>query len=328
MKSIVRAAILAAFLAATATATATGAAAGEAGSYPERAIRIVSPYAAGGSSGTTARVIAEQIQKAWGQAVIVDDRPGGNTIIGSNIVARAAADGYTLLWQNDAHVTSQYLFHTPYDALKDFQPVATVASTENLLVVNPEVPANSVKELIDYAKKHPSVLNYGSTGLGGPPHLAAELFKSLTGTQITHIPYPGISPALTALVGGQVQMVIQSPSQALQYVKTGRLKALAVTGPRRLAALPDVPTFAEAGLPDFQIRQWFGLFMPANTPRPIVDKWNDEMRKLLALPEVKAKLGAAGLDPLVSSPEEFSSIIKADSARYGKLIKSLGIKAE
>jgi tripartite-type tricarboxylate transporter receptor subunit TctC len=296
--------------------------------YPNRTIRIISPYTAGGSSGTQARLLARKLNETWGQPVIVDDRPGGNTIIGSEIVAKAAPDGYTLLFQTSGHVSNPYLFRTPYDAIKDFAPVATFSSTEQLLVVHPSVPVDSLQQLIALAKSEPGALNYGSSGMGGPPHLGAELFRTMTGIKIQHVPYKGISQATTDLIAGQVQLAIQSPVSAIPYVQSGKLKALAVSGDKRLAALPDVPTFAQAGLPGYDGRFWFGVLAPAGTPKETVDKLSTEIARILAMPDIKTYLHSQGLDPFVSTPEQFAALLSADSAKYEKLIKSANIKAE
>jgi tripartite-type tricarboxylate transporter receptor subunit TctC len=296
--------------------------------YPNRAIRIVSPYTAGGSSGNQARILARKLNEAWGQPVIVDDRPGGNAIIGSDVVAKAAPDGYTLLWQTSGHVINPHLFRTPYDAIKDFTPVATFSSTEQLLVLHPSVPADNLEQFIALAKSKPGALNYASSGIGGPPHLAAESFKNMTGVNVQHVPYKGVSQATTDLIAGQVQLAFQSPVTAIQFVQSGKLKALAVSGDKRLPALPNVPTFAQAGLAGFDVRFWFGVFAPAHTPKEIVDKLSTEIAKILAMPDVKAYLAAQGLEAFISTPEQMAILLREESAKYEKLIKSNNIKAE
>ena len=296
--------------------------------YPNRAIRIVSPYTAGGSSGNQARLLARKLNEAWGQPVIVDDRPGGNTIIGSEFVAKSAPDGYTLLWQTSAHISNPHLFRTPYDALKDFAPVATFSSTEQLLLLHPAVPAENLQQFIALAKSKPGALNYASSGIGGIPHLSAELFSNMTGTKIQHVPYKGVSQATTDLIAGQVQLAFQSPVTAIQFVQGGKLKAVAVSGDKRLSALPDVPTFAQAGLTGFDARFWFGIFTPAGTPREIVDKLSAEIAKVLNMPDVKTYLAAQGLEPFVSTPEQYAALLTVESAKYEKLIKANNIKAE
>jgi tripartite-type tricarboxylate transporter receptor subunit TctC len=297
-------------------------------SYPIRPIRIISPYAAGGSSSTQARILARKLNEDWGQPVIVDDRPGGNTIIGSDLVAKAAPDGYTLLWQSSQHVITPSLFRTPFDVLKDFTPVATFTKTEVLLVLHPSVSANTLQEFIALAKSKPGTINYASSGTGGAPHLAAEMFSNMTGVKMQHVPYKGVSQATSDLIGGQVQASFQSPVSSIAHVQSGRLKALAVSGDERLSALPDVPTFAQAGLSGFDARFWFGIVAPAGTPKEIVDKLSVEIAKVLAMPDVKSFLIGQGLDPYRSSPAQFDALLKSDLAKYEKLIKTNNIKAE
>jgi tripartite-type tricarboxylate transporter receptor subunit TctC len=296
--------------------------------YPNRPIRIISPYAAGGSSSTQARLLARKLNEAWGQPVIVEDKPGGNTIIGTDLVAKAAPDGYTLLWQSSQHVITPSLFRTPFNVLKDFVPVATFTKTEVLLVVHPSVPAKTLKEFIALAKANPGTINYGSSGIGGAPHLAAEMFSNLAGVKLQHVPYKGVSQATTDLIGGQVQASFQSPVSSIPHVQSGKLRALAVSGENRLSALPDVPTFTEAGVPNFDARFWFGIVAPAGTPKGIVDKLSAEIAKVLAMPDVKSFLLGQGLDPYVSTPAQFATLLSADLAKYENLIKTNNIKAE
>ena len=298
------------------------------GPYPNRTIRIVSPYTTGGSAGGVARMLAQKLSDAWGQAVIVEDKPGANQIIGTDLVAKAAPDGYTVLWQVAAHVINPHLIATPYDAIKDFTPVATFASTEYLLVVHHLVPANNLKEFIAYAKSKPGQLNFAGTGNAGPSYLAGELFQSMTGVKMQHIGYKGVAPALTDLIGGQVQVAFQTPVAALQQIKAGKLKAIAVTGNTRLAALPQLPTFEESGLTGFEMTFWFGALMPAGVPREIVDKFAGEMSKILARQDVKDTLASQGLDPYPTTPVQFAALLRSDSDKYGKLIKSANIKAD
>jgi len=296
--------------------------------YPSRPIRIISPYAAGGSSSTQARLLARKLNEAWGQPVIVDDRPGGNTIIGSDAVAKAAPDGYTLLWQSSQHVITPLLFRTPYEVLKDFAPVATFTKTEVLLVLHPSVPANTLQEFLVLAKSKPGALNYATSGIGGAPHLATELFSNMTGVKLTHVPYKGVSQATTDLIGGQVQLAFQSPVASIAHVQSGKLKAIAVSGDERLSALPNVPTFAQAGLNGFDARFWFGVLAPAGTPKEIVDKLSAEIAKVLAMPDVVSFLSGQGLDPYISTPAQFAALLTAETAKYEQLIKRNNIKAE
>lgn len=296
--------------------------------YPSRDIRIISPYAAGGSSGNQARLLARKLSESWGQTVIVDDRPGGNTIIGTEAVARSAPDGYTILWHSSQHVVNPHLFRTSYDALKDLIPVATFTKTELMLVLHPSVPANNLQQFIALAKAKPGTLNYASAGTGSTPHLAGELFAFMSGVKVLHIPYKGVSQAATDLIGGQVQFAFQTPVASQAFVQSGKLKALAVSGDERLVGLPDVPTFTQAGLEDFDVKFWFGLFVPAGTPKTIVDKLSAEIAKILAMPDVKTYLASQGLEPFILAPHQFSSLLSVDYVKYGKLIKNANIKAD
>lgn len=296
--------------------------------YPSRPIRIISPYAAGGSSSTQARLLARKLNEAWGQPVIVEDKPGGNTIIGSELVAKAAPDGYTLLWQSSQHVITPLLFRTPYEVLKDFAPVATFTKTEVLMVLHPSVPANTLQEFLALAKSKPGALNYATSGIGGAPHLATESFSNMTGVKLTHVPYKGVSQATTDLIGGQVQLAFQSPVASIAHVQSGKLKAIAVSGDERLSALPNVPTFAQAGLNGFDARFWFGVLAPAGTPKGIVDKLSTEIAKVLAMPDVVSFLSGQGLDPYISTPTQFAGLLTAETAKYEQLIKRNNIKAE
>ena len=296
--------------------------------YPNKTIRIINPYATGGSAGGIARLLAQKLSENWGQPVIVEDRPGANQIIGTDLVAKAAPDGYTVLWQVAGHVINPHLIATPYDAVKDFAPVATFASTEYLLVVHPSVPASTLSEFIAYAKSKPGALNFAGTGNSGPSYLAGELFQSMTGVKMQHIGYKGVAPALTDLLGGQVQVAFQTPVAALPHIKSGKLKAIAVTGNSRLGALPQLPTFNEAGLTGFEMTFWFGALMPAGTPKDVVEKFSAEMAKILATQQVKDTLSAQGLDPFPTNPAQFAAVMKTDYEKYGKLIKSANIKAD
>ncbi|HSW15595.1 MAG TPA: tripartite tricarboxylate transporter substrate binding protein [Ramlibacter sp.] len=296
--------------------------------YPSKTIRIVNPYATGGSAGGIARLLAVKLSEAWGQPVIVEDKPGANQVIGTDYVAKAPPDGYTVLWQVAGHVINPHLIKTPYDAIKDFTPVATFASTEFMLVVHPSVPANTLREFIAYAKARPGQLNFAGTGNSGPSYLAGELFQSMTGVKMQHVGYKGVAPALTDLIGGQVQVAFQTPTAALPHVKSGKLKAIAVTGNSRLGAMPQLPTMTEAGLSGFDMTFWFGALMPAGVPKPIVEKFAAEMTRTLASPQVKETLAAQGLEPYPTTPAQFTALMDSDYAKYGKLIRDAGIKAE
>ena len=296
--------------------------------FPSKPIRIISPYPPGGTTDLMARLVGPKLTESWGQQIIVENRAGGNTVIGSEAMVKSPPDGYTLLSILSSHVIVPNLVPTPYDPVKDFAAVATIARTEPVLVVHPSVPANNMRELIALAKSSPGKLNYGSGGSGTVTHLSGEFFNILTGVKIQHIPYKGSAQALTDLVGGQVQMYYSPPIVAIPHIKDGRLKAIAVTGEKRLSALPQVPTFTESGLQGFDVGTWYGFLAPAATPRPIVDKLNSEIAKTLAMPDVKEKLSSQGMEAFVSTPDQFAALIKADQAKFAKIIKTANIKLE
>ncbi len=297
-------------------------------SYPSKPIRFITPYAPGGSTTVVARLVGQKLSENWGQQVMVDNRPGGNTIIGTEALYRSAPDGYTILLAGTPHVVNPSMLPTPYDAIKDFAPVATATSNEVLLVVHPSVPANNLKEFIALAKAKPGQLNYATSSTGGSPHLASELFNIMAGVKTQHIPYKGGGPAVTDLIGGQVQLIFAIPTNVIAHVKSGRLKAIAVSGETRLSSLPQVPTFTESGLPGFSAKTWYGVLAPAGTPKPIINKLSGEIAKILAMPDIKQKLAAQGFEPFISTPEEFAALIKADLAKYAKIIKAANIKAD
>jgi tripartite-type tricarboxylate transporter receptor subunit TctC len=304
------------------------ASAGAQQTYPAKPIRIISPYPAGGTTDILARLVGPKLTESWGQQVLVDNRPGGNTIIGSEAMVRSPADGYTLLSILTSHVIVPNLAPTPYDAVKDFAAVATIASTQLVLVVHPSVPVRNLQELIALARAKPGQLNYGSGGSGTVTHLAGEYFNMLSGARTQHIPYKGSAQALTDVMGGQVHMYYSPPIVAIQHIKSGRLKAIALTGDTRLSALPQVPTAMEAGLKGFELNIWYGLLAPAATPRAVIDKLGAEIAKVLAMPDIREKLSSQGMNPLVSTPDQFAALIKADLAKYSRIIKTANIKLE
>ncbi len=296
--------------------------------YPSKPIRMIVTFPPGGSTTIIARLIGQRLTDSWGQQVVVDNRGGGNTIIGSEAVVKAAPDGYTLLHVTSTHVINPSLLKTPYDAVTDFAPVATLVGTETLLVVNPQVPANNLQELIALAKARPGQLNYASSGSGTANHLAIELFSILAGIRMQHIPHKGAGPAVTDLIGGQVQLFTNNALPLAPFVRSGRLRAIAVSGETRLLALPDVPTFTESGLPGFQVKSWQGVMAPAKTSKAIINKLSLEYARILRTPELSDTLLKMGADPLVGSAEQFAALIKADLVRYAKLIKDAKIKLE
>jgi len=297
--------------------------------YPSKPIRLIVPYPPGGSNNVLARLIGQKLTESTGQPINVDNRPGGNTVIGSEALVKSPPDGYTLMLTSATHVINPNLYpNLPYDAIKDFAMVGTVASTEEVLVVHPSIPANNLREFIALAKSRPGQLNYSSSGGGNLNHLAGEMFCIMTGVTMQHIPYKGGAPALTDIIAGQVQLGFQVPVNVIAHIKSGRIKALAITGENRLASLPQVPTFAEAGLPEFEAKVWFGVFAPAGTPKGIIDKLSAEIGRILTLPDIKEKLASQGLDPYISTPDQFAALVKAEMTRYAKVIKAADIKPE
>lgn len=303
--------------------------AARADTYPSKPIRFIVPYAAGGAVSVLARLVGDKLNASWGQPVVTDNRPGGGTLIAADLVVKSPPDGYTIMAIASTHVTLGLLYpNIKFDPLKDFAPVATLASGEQVLLVHPATGARTLKELIALAKARPGALNYASSGNASPTNLAGELFKLMADIQVQHVPYKGAAPAITDLLGGQVQMSFQNLSVALPHVKSGKVGALAISGDNRSPALPEVPTFREAGLPGFEAKFWFGVLAPAGTPRDIVQKLSAEIAKSLAAPEVRGNLAAQGLDPFVSTPDQMASLMKADFARYEKVIKAANIKAD
>ena len=296
--------------------------------YPAKPIRMIVPFPPGGSTTIVARLIGQKLTDAWGQQVVVDNRGGGNTIIGSDAMVKAAPDGYTLLHVTSTHVINPSLLKTPYDAVRDFAPVATMVGTETLLVVNPLLPANNLQELIALAKAKPGHLNFASSGSGTTNHLAIELFSILAGIRMQHIPHKGAGPAVTDLIGGQVQVFTNNALPLTPFVKSGRIRALAVSGEARLLSLPEVPTFTQAGLPGYEVKSWQGILAPAKTSSAIVNKLSVEIGRILRMPEVRDNLLVMGADPLVSTPPQFSELIKVDLVRYAKLIREAKIRLE
>ena len=298
--------------------------------YPVKPIRIVVPFPPGGATDILARDVAQKLTEAWGQQVIVDNRPGAGGNIGSELVAHSAPDGYTLeMGTVGTHAINASLYaKMPYDHVKDFAPVILVAGVPNVLVVNNAVPANSVAELIAYAKANPGKLNFASSGNGTSIHLSGELFKVMAGVQMTHIPYKGSAPAMQDLLGGQVQLMFDNLPPSLPQIKGGKLRALAVTSSTRAPALPDVPTIAESGLPGFEASSWFGILAPAGTPPAIIAKVNAEVNKWLGSPEGKEKLAAIGANAAGGSPEDFARHIQTETAKWAKVVKESGAKVD
>ncbi len=299
--------------------------------YPNHPVRIVVPFPAGGTTDILARATAQKLTETLGQPFVVENRPGAAGNIGAEIVAKSPPDGYTMLMGTvGTHAINASLYEKmPYDHVKDFVPVVLVAGVPNVLVVHPSVPAKSVQELIAYAKANPGKLNFASSGSGTSIHLSGELFKTMTGVSMQHVPYKGSAPALADLTGGQVQLMFDNLPSALPLIKAGKLRALAVTSLARASALPDVPTVAESGLPGFEASSWFGLLAPAGTPKDVVTKVNAEVAKWLATPEAKEKLAAQGA--IVASgltPDDFTRHIASETTKWQKVVKDSGAKVE
>jgi len=328
MKSIVRHAAL--FLLGVSAFALAAIAGAQAPAYPTKPIRLVVPFPAGGATDILAREVAKHLTDAWGQSVVVDNRPGAGGNIGSELVAKAAPDGYTLeMGTVGTHAINASLYSKmPYDHVKDFVPVILVAGVPNVLEVNPALPVNSVQELIAYAKANPGKLNFASSGSGTSIHLSGELFKVMAGVQMTHVPYKGSAPALQDLIGGQVQLMFDNLPPSLPQIKAGKLRALAVTSAARAPALPDTPTVAEAGLPGFEASSWFGVLAPAGTPPEIVNKLNAEIAKWLASPGAKEKLANVGANIAGGTPEDFARHIQAETAKWAKVVKESGAKVD
>ena len=298
-------------------------------SYPNRPVRVVVPYPPGGATDVIARVVAQKLSESWQQPVVIENKAGASGSVGSEIVARSAADGYTLLHQGTQHAINLSLYKKlPYDTVRDFAAVAYMASAPFLLVVHPSVPANSVKELIAHIKSRHGGLNYGSSGVGGGAHLAGEIFKTAAGVPLTHIPYKGGAPALADLLGGQRPIVFDPIPTSINHVKNGKLRALAITSARRSALIPELPTVAESGLPGFDVAAWFGLYAPAATPKEIVVKINADVNRVLQLPEVKEKFAALGAEANPMDAEQFPVFLRAEIAKFAKAIADSGATAE
>jgi tripartite-type tricarboxylate transporter receptor subunit TctC len=318
--SAVRRAVMVACLSAVAS-SATGQPA-----YPSKPIRIISPNTPGGGTSIFARLIGQKLTESWGQAVIVENRPGGNGIVGGQFVARAPADGYTLMSVTSAHVTIPLLIPPPYDPIKDFSAVSTLASYELILVVHPSIPANDLQQFIALAKARPGQLNYATSSTGTSGHLTIEMLSMRTGIKMQHIPYKGSGPALTDLIGGQVELTVIAPSAAMPHIKNRRLKPIAVSGDARLPALPRVPTFTEAGLPGFDVRGWYGLLGPAGVPREVIDRLSSEIARILAVPDIRERIIGMGLAPFASSADQFAELMRTDMAKWRTVIEHANLK--
>jgi tripartite-type tricarboxylate transporter receptor subunit TctC len=295
--------------------------------YPTKPIKIIAPVQPGGGVDLVARTVADRLGRALGQPIVVDNQSGGGGVVGSMATAKAAPDGYTLMvGYVGTHGTNPAVRKLPYDATKDFTPVAMVGGTPNILVVPPALPVATLKEFIAYAKANPGKLSYGSSGPGTLTHLAMEQLKVAADLDVVHVPYRGIGPAITDILGGQTQALFPGLAAALPHIKAGKMKPLAVTGTRRHPLLPEVPTFAELGYPGFDGVQWYGIVGPANLPAPIVKRLNDEINKLLENPDLRQQLASEALEPMPMSPEQFGKYMRDDIAKWSKLAKDRNIQ--
>lgn len=297
--------------------------------YPAKPVRFVSPYPPGGANDILARIISPKLGEYLGQQIVVENRGGATGNIGAELVAKAPPDGYTILMGQASNLTINVsLMKMPYDPVKDLAPVTLVATTPNLLVVHPSLPVKTVKDLVVLAKAKPGSINYASSGSGSAGHLAAELFKRVAHVEMVHIPYKGAAPALTDVVAGQAHLYFTSPISAQPFVKGGRLRMVAVTSLKRSPSMPDIPTVAESGYPDFEVVSWWGVLTPAGVSKDVTGRLHTEITKVLALPEIKSKFADQGADVASNTPEQFAAYIKSEIAKWGKLIKELGVKSE
>ncbi|MEO6749330.1 MAG: tripartite tricarboxylate transporter substrate binding protein [Casimicrobiaceae bacterium] len=297
--------------------------------YPSKPIHLLVPFPPGGATDSIARLVAQKLSDGLGQQVVVENRPGGGTIIATELAAKAPADGYTLLVVTAAFAVNPSLYpHLPYDSNKELAPVTLVSAAPNVLIVNPTVPANTVKELIAYAKAHPHQVNFGSAGNGTSNHLAGEMFSTMAGVDIVHVPYKGDAPSITDLLAGRIQMLFIGYGPVAQYVKTGALRAIAISSAHPSALVPGLPTIAESGVPGFESAVWNGIMVPAQTPPAIVNRLQSEIAKILAQPGTREKIVAMGFDPIGDSPAEFQAYLAAESQRLGKVVKDAGIHVD
>lgn len=297
--------------------------------YPAKAIRIIDAFAPGATTDILARIIATRMSQTFGQPVIIENKTGANGVIGSEYVAKSAPDGYTLfVGSTSTLAVNQVLYKMSFDPVKDFAPVSMLAAQPLIVVVHPSLPIKDMKELVAYAKANPAALNFATPGIGNPVHLATELYKKVSGTPMTHIPYAkGSAAAIPDLLSGQVQLMF-APAYMSNMVRDGRLRALAVTGPRRMALLPNVPTVAESGIPGYEATLWNAMAVPAGTPAPIIAKLNAEIVRIMNLPEVRKQLAETGLDSIPSTPEEQARFTKLEAETWGKLVQETGIKVQ
>ena len=317
------------FLRAIAALAAAFACAAFAQPYPSHAVRIIVPFASGGPADIYARVLAEKLQASLGQPFVVEDRPGGGSLVGTEAVHQSAPDGYTLLMMSNTHTVNESLIaKKPFELMRDFVPVAPVNYSDLVMVIHPSVPAKDLKEFIALAKAKPGALNYASSGPGTPYHMAGELFKAMAGVNIVHVPYKGSSGARTDILGGQVQMMFDAITTMAPNVEAGKVRALGTSGTKRSTVLPNVPTISEAGVPGYEATIWLGIMAPKGTPRAVVDKLNAEIRRVVELPEVKAEWAKQGAAGMSMTPEEFEKYLHADIQKWARIVKISGAKQD
>ncbi len=298
-------------------------------SYPTKPVRIVVPFGAGGPADIFARYVGQRLQEPMGQTFVIDDRPGAGSIIGTDVVAKSAPDGYTLLLMSNTHTVNESLVpKKPFALMKDFVPVAPINYSDLVLVVHPTVPAKTIREFIALAKAKPNGMNYASSGTGTPYHMAGELFKSMAGIQIVHIPHKGSGEARTSVMSGQVEMMIDAITTMAPIVKGNRVRALGTTGLKRSTVLPDVPTLSESGVKGYEATIWLGIMAPLGTPKPVVDRLNAEIGKIVARPDVKKAWNEQGAEPMTMTPAEFDKYLNADIAKWANVVKVAGVKAD
>ena len=297
--------------------------------YPARAVKVIVPFAAGGPADIYARFMAQRLQTELGQSFVVDNKPGGGSVIGTEQAAKSPADGYTLLMMSNTHTVNESLIPTkPFTLMKDFTPIAPVNYADLVLIAHPKTGFNTLKDLIAAAKAKPKALNYASSGPGTPYHMAGELFKAMAGVEIQHVPYKGSSGARTDVLGGQIEMMFDAIPTMQQNIATGKVKALATSGKARSAVLPDVPTLSEAGVPGYEATIWLGLMAPANTPRPVIDKLNAAINKIVSLPDVKAEWAKQGTEPMNMPVAQFTQYMRDDIEKWARIVKISGAKAD
>jgi tripartite-type tricarboxylate transporter receptor subunit TctC len=298
-------------------------------SYPSKTVKIIVPFAAGGPADNYARFMAQRLQDSLGQSFVVENRPGAGAVIGTDAAAKSAPDGYTLLLMSNAQTVNETLINNkPYQLLRDFVPIAPINSSDLILVANPSLPVSNTQDLVKLALSKPGKLNYASSGPGTPYHMAGELFKSMSGTYLVHIPYKGSSGARTDVIGGQVEMMFDAVTTMVEQVRAGKVKAIATTGKTRSDVLPDVPTISESGVPGYEATIWLGIMAPKGTPKAVVDKLNEAVSKISSQADVKQAWAKQGAVPMVMSPEAFEKYARDDIAKWAKVIKSAGITAE